>query len=284
MKPKFKMEFEAIGTHWYIESSDGLVVQREIHDKIDVLDKTWSRFRDDSLVAKMSKKAGKYDIEPSDMQMMRLYEKLYSLTDGLVTPLIGQTLVDAGYDKDYSLQQKRIVSKPLSWDKVIELSDNHITIKQPGLLDVGAVGKGYVIDQVASIIQSDDYIVDAGGDIRVGAQMKRIGLENPSDSNQLIGYADIQNKSICGSSQMRRKWSNWSHIVNPASLKPVDEIIAVWAIADSAMVADGLSTALFFVAPYKLRSLTEFEYCIIYKDGRLESYGDSFTIFKEGGA
>src|SRR5690348_14240178 len=96
--------FDAIGTAWTIEifeplsASQRSQLEQAIMRRIGQYDKDYSRFRDDSLIAAMSKKAGKYTLPDDAKPLFELYRQLYEATGGAVTPLIGQTLSDAGYD------------------------------------------------------------------------------------------------------------------------------------------------------------------------------------------
>ena len=98
------MEFEAIGTHWKIqihdEISDSLRsdIFALVHKRIAEYDKNYSRFRSDSLVTEMSKQIGVYTLPNDAKPMFDLYEQLYRLTNGSVTPLIGNLLEESGYD------------------------------------------------------------------------------------------------------------------------------------------------------------------------------------------
>jgi thiamine biosynthesis lipoprotein len=47
-------------------------------------------------------------------------------------------------------------------------------------------------------------------------------------------------------------------------------VAAVWAVAGTTRLADGLTTALYFASPARLRETFEFEYAMVYTDGRLE--------------
>ncbi len=275
-------EFEALGTHWFIGpllSSDMIA---GILLRLDAIDKVWSRFSDTSMVAAMSQKAGLYTLSSGDRGLMEWYKALYDATAGKVTPLIGQTISDAGYDKTYSLKPKSKITQTPDWDSVIGLDGNTLIIKQPWLLDVGAAGKGYAVDEVFELLGADNLLVDGSGDIRVGNEQAQIGLEDPFDSSKIIGVADIKNASICGSAINRRKWGEWSHVIDPTTSRSVDGIVATWVVSDSAMHADGLSTALFFVKPGSLSHLGPFEYCIVHLDGSIEaSSGGMITIFTE---
>ncbi len=273
-----KFEFEAIGTHWQIDIYETLSPEKEadvltqVKERIDVFDKNYSRFRADSLVTEMSEKAGEYVLPEDAEDMMDIYKKLFVLTGGLLTPLIGQVMVDSGYDAKYSLQQSRELEKPLSWDDALLYSHPNLTVKKPVLLDFGAAGKGYLIDLVGEVLEQNgvkDFCIDAGGDIlhkRTEETPLRVGLENPEDFSQVIGTCNLSNKSLCASAGSRRKWQNFHHIINPEILSSPRDILGTWVVADSTLVADALATSLFFVSPQILSPQYDFEYVILYSD------------------
>ena len=184
---KHKHSFEAIGTSWTIEGDD--IDIEKIKARIAEFDKNYSRFREDSLVWKM-RTPGEYTLPDDAKKMFDLYQKLYLLTDGKMTPLIGTVMEQAGYDKDYSLVEKKLHTPPL-WDDAIEYDFPKLTIKQPILIDVGAIGKGYLIDIVGELIEGN-YVIDAGGDIKVKGITLTIGLENPDNTNQVVNTIEIK--------------------------------------------------------------------------------------------
>src|ERR1035437_6663987 len=105
--------FEGIGTKWQIDIEKELSKEKEaeilslIKNRIDMFDKNYSRFRDDSLVTKMSKEGGTFLLPEDAKKMLILYYDLYKITDGFFTPLVGNLLSEAGYDAKYSLQPKQ---------------------------------------------------------------------------------------------------------------------------------------------------------------------------------
>lgn len=269
------LKFEAIGTPWSIETASKLpdALQQKIHERIELFDKTYSRFRDDSLVAKLSE-PGTYTFPDDAEPLLNFYHKLYIATEGSVTPLIGKALEQAGYDASYSLKPKakKIAATP-KWDTAMKWTENTVEIKQPVVLDIGAAGKGYLIDIIAELLEAHDivhYTIDASGDIRHRSRtMEKIGLEDPRDSSRVVGTAHIKNTSLCASAINRRKWGDWHHVIDARTGRPVNHVIAVWVIADSTMIADGLATALFFVPPGMLKNW-EFQSVRLFTDGRIE--------------
>jgi thiamine biosynthesis lipoprotein len=276
--------FEAIGTAWWIGIYSRLAdsslqqLQKLVAARIETFDLTYSRFRPDSVVTKISKVAGTYQLPADSKLLFDMYRKLYDATDGLVTPLIGQVLSNAGYDANYSLRPGTL-STPPSWDSMLSFNDGQLTTTEPVLLDFGAAGKGYLVDIIAELLQAHGvtlFCVDAGGDMlcRGLGEPLQIGLENPVNSDELLGTVALQEGAICGSASNRRKWSGYHHIMNPQSLRPVDDIRAAWVTAPTALVADGLATALFFVPPEKLTNDFTYSYCIVRADNGLVCASD----------
>jgi len=215
-------------------------------------------------------------------KILSIYKKVYDATDGLVTPLIGQVLVDAGYDANYSLIPKNLV-KPLSWEEVLDWHKPVLKIKKPELLDFGAGGKGYLVDIVSEILESfrvNEYCVDAGGDMRQRGEALAVGLEHPEDLESVIGVAKLTNKSLCGSAGNRRKWANYNHVINPETLTSPKDILAIWTLADDTLTADILTTALSFVSPSVLQKHFKFDYLMFRADHTIEkSSGFDAEVF-----
>jgi len=257
-----------------------------VTDRIEAFDKHYSRFRPDSLISEMAQRPGTYKLPADAKPLLDLYAHMYGLTDGAMTPLIGQLLTDAGYDAFYSLEPGPLRPVP-AWDDVLEYKFPNLTLKKPALLDVGAAGKGYLVDIIAELIAGrgiKSFCIDAGGDIvqrDAGSRPLRVGLEHPGVTGHVIGVATITNQSLCGSAGNRRAWGAFNHIMDPHSRTSPKHIKALWVIADTALLADALATCLFFVSPAKLARYT-FEYAIVYQDYSLgRSPGFPATFFTE---
>jgi len=273
--------FEAIGTSWKIDIIDSISstqlekIQKAIQDRIEVYDRTYSRFRSDSVITQLAKKSGKYILPDDAKELFTLYHTLYTLTDGTFTPLIGDVLIDAGYDAQYSLQTKKL-HRPHKWEDMFHYTHPALTIKKPTMLDFGAAGKGYLVDIVAQILIKDgitSFCVDGSGDIyyqhKDNAPLQ-VGLEHPENPKQVIGVASITKGSLCGSAGNKRRWGGFHHIINPHTLTSPEDILAIWVVAADAFHADALTTCLFFVTPEKMQKYFSFEYVIVKSDYTLD--------------
>jgi len=268
--------FEVFGTQWAIETNSELdfSLKQTIQNRIDAFDKVYSRFRPDSLVTEISKTAGEYVFPADAKALFEFYKNIYALTAGKVTPLIGDVISRAGYDAHYSFKAQP--QKPVeAWDDVLNWNGLTLTTTKPVLLDVGAAGKGYMVDILAAILDEllvSGYVIDASGDLRHKGNSKNVvGLEHPLEPGKVIGAVEVSNRSLCASASNRRAWGEgMHHIFDPDELAPTKEIIATWVIADEAMMADGLATALFFVDAHRLSGAYDFEYVRMFADGSVQ--------------
>ena len=270
--------FEAIGTTWEVEAVQiTQIIKDKVLARIEEFDQAYSRFRSDSLVTVMSYEAGIYTLPDDAKPMMDLYRDLYKVTKGLVTPLIGRALSDAGYDAQYSFAKKDMYPSP-AWNESLDYKFPKLVIKKPVLLDFGALGKGYLVDIIGELLIKngiEQFIINAGGDILVKGQTAQVALEHPLDPSQAIGIADIVSQSICGSAGNRRAWGEFTHIIDPKNLSSPTQYSAVWAVAGSAMLADAMTTALYFTSPEVLHKRYNFEYALLSKELSLE-YSQNF--------
>ncbi|HVV25958.1 MAG TPA: FAD:protein FMN transferase [Candidatus Saccharimonadales bacterium] len=277
--------FEALGTRWNIqlmepvESEAWSDLLKKIRRRIEVFDKTYSRFRADSWVSEVSRRAGNYQLPPDGYALLHFYEQLYQATDGKVTPLIGQTMAAAGYDAQYSFVPGEL-QRPARWEAALAYNSRQLTVRQPALLDFGAAGKGYLVDIIGELIEQAgvrSYLINAGGDIRhrsAQAEALDIGLENPLNTSEALGIARLNNQSLCASAGSRRQWGKFHHIIDPVELRSPRRVLASWTIAGDTMTADGLATALFFAEPAALQKRFSFSYAVLYKDMSLRRSPD----------
>lgn len=211
---------------------------------------------------------------PDAVDLFTLYEKLYRATDAAVTPLVGAALESLGYDRAYTLRPSATPAPVPAWDDAFAWDGRALTTMRPVTVDVGAAGKGYLVDILGALLREaghTHYLVDGSGDLlHAGADAARIALEHPLDASKAIGVATIRNRALCASASNRRAWAGMHHIIDPATGLPTRNVIAAWAIADTALVADGLATALFFVSADRLRGVADFQYVRMFSNGRIE--------------
>ena len=243
--------------------------------RIEVFDLTWSRFRSDSLVSRIAQTPGVWEFPADAAALFETYRRLYIATSGSVSPLVGGALDALGYDRTYSLRATGEPGSVPNWDEAISWDGRSLTTINAVSIDVGAAGKGYLVDIICELLVADGHshaIVDGSGDIRqFGPDPIRVALEHPLDPTKAIGIAIVGNQSICASASNRRAWGDGlHHVVDAITGLPTRNVIATWAIAATALEADGLATALFFTAPDRLAQEFDFTFVRMLSDGLVE--------------
>jgi len=250
-------------------------VVEQIAARVEAFDRTYSRFRDDSLVSAIAATPGTYRFPDDAAELFELYRRLYEATDAAVSPLVGRTLESMGYGRGYSLRPEAERAPVPRWEDSLAFADGVLTTLRPLVLDVGAAGKGYLVDIVGRLLVAagiDGFAIDASGDIlHAGDRPIRVALEHPRDATKAVGVVDLMGAALCASASNRRSWGEGlHHIIDATTGLPADHVIATWAIAATALEADGLATALFLADPARLARDFDFDYVRMFANGRIE--------------
>lgn len=283
---RFVFTFEAIGTRWEIETREplGFQLKQRILERIEQFDATYSRFRQDSLVSRVAaaSNGGRFVFPDDSVALFDLYDRLHIATARAVDPLVGRDLELLGYDRTYSLtsasefvRAEAHARERVTWSKDILRDGTLIVTRRPLVIDVGAAGKGYLVDIVSEILREGgftEFVVDGSGDLRhSGDSVLRVGLEHPFDPSLVVGAANLKNRALCASAVNRRAWGDGlHHVLDARTGILVRDVVATWVVADETATADGLATALFFTSGHHLAKFFRFSYVRMFADGRAE--------------
>jgi thiamine biosynthesis lipoprotein len=275
---------DALGTQWEIATGEPDDPLRQlIRERIDDFERTYSRFRDDSLVAHIAAahEGGRFAFPDDSTALFELYDRLYEATAGAVDPLVGRSLELLGYDGTYSLTPAPAAVREAEalarrkWSSDVIREGTTVITHAPLVVDVGAAGKGYLVDLVSEVLRTagvTDYVIDGSGDLRHSGQSPiRVGLEHPFDPALVIGVSNLRDAALCASAVNRRAWADGlHHLLDARTGNPVHDVVATWVVAEDAATADGLATALCVTAPEKLAETFSFAYVRMFADGRAE--------------
>ncbi|MGA1871145.1 MAG: FAD:protein FMN transferase [bacterium] len=163
-------------------------------------------------------------------------------------------------EESVRLARKRVNYKWIELDK----EKSSLSLKREGMsLDLGAVAKGYSIDQAACVLKRFGIsagIINAGGDLMLFGQKPgngpwNIGIQHPRKKNSLIENLRITDKAIVTSGDYERYFiinnKRYHHILDPGTGWPAWGCQSVSIIAPSAMIADIIATAVFVLGPEK---------------------------------
>jgi thiamine biosynthesis lipoprotein len=244
-------EFEALGTHWWIESLDKPITPKQkqvVANEVGRFSSQYSRFDNKSLITQLNNK-GFINNPPDEMvKMFKFAKRIHQETDGIFNIFVGGILESLGY----GTKSSGLINIQNIWGKV-EISKKHIKIPDDTRVDFGGFGKGWLIDNLASLIQANgikNFIINGGGDIYVKSLSAiEFALENPTDPSKSLGTTMISVGALAASSTLKRSWDNNGqtihHIIDPRKGTSADSsTIASYVKADSALIADVAATCL----------------------------------------
>ena len=139
-------------------------------------------------------------------------------------------------------------------------ADYTVELASPVQIDLGGVGKGFALDQMAELLREwsiDTALVHGGFSsvlaLSAPAGMKGwpVTLSNPGERKQTLAYLHLQGRAVSGSGLKKGQ-----HIIDPRTAKPVEGKCAAWACAPDAATADALSTAFMVMSPDEIE-----QYC-----------------------
>lgn len=282
----FRWEFEAIGTRWNVDTVGELsaATRAEVTALIEAFDQAWSRFRDDAQIAPLAEAPGSIPAPMDASPMLDLYGELSEATSGAVNPLVGAALAHRGYDAHYGFVDRGAQPAPAGWRDLLTWCDGDLAVREAATIDIGALGKGRLVDRVLDLLVAHDAVVgpvtvDAGGDIALRGS-ERIALEHPYDTTRAIGVWQVTDAALCASATQRRAWpgadgGGLHHVLDARTGEPVRTIAATWAVARDAMTADAAATALFFDGGPRFAHSHAVAWVRMTTDGRLEWSPDS---------
>jgi thiamine biosynthesis lipoprotein len=177
-------------------------------------------------------------------------------TDGAFDPTIGATLEHLGFATNYrsgAVVNSGVDASGLSY-RVVRLDRRRRTIllRRPLVLDLNAVCKGLAIDLAARELgEYPDVSVEAGGDLFVrghnaAGEPWRVGIQHPRADGLLAHTFSLTEGAVCTSGDYERRAPGAGaegHILDGRTHQPVVDLASVTVVAQTAMAADGLSTA-----------------------------------------
>ena len=136
-------------------------------------------------------------------------------------------------------------------------------------IHLGGIGKGYAVDRAAVILRArglSDFLIQSGGDLYVaglndGAPWK-LGIADPRGTGgQTFATLELSNGTLSTSGDYERFFIEngirYHHLLDPDRGTPAAGSRSVTIVADSAMLADVLSTGVFVLGPEAGMALLE---------------------------
>src|SRR6185437_9220000 len=232
------------------------------------VDRTCSRFRDDSDLVRANRSAGRWvSVDRILVLAVETAVEAAVSTAGLVDPTLGASLAALGYDRDFEALTpvpEAPENSPLSptalpatvvpqaWREIELEPAGAIRVPAGVALDLGATGKAFAADLIARSVPAQagtDLIISLGGDVAVG-YLDRAALRDwpVSVAEQLEGaelpeaeVVFIRAGGIATSSVTKRRWLHDGravhHLLDPRTHRPVEQTWRTATVAATSCVA-----------------------------------------------
>ena len=265
-----RIQFRAMGTDMLLCVDNGWehppVEMADVPNWFEEWEQALSRFRVNSELSRLNHANGQpVAVSETLWQVFHAVLDAERKTGGLVTPTVGNAVIEVGYDRDFSqlagqnldpVESAPALVSPLemlSWDEATR------TIYLPTAvhLDFGGIAKGWAAEQIVQQFKHHGAVLmNCGGDIALsGATLDgspwEIGVFKPFDraSNYVEMLYFDQPCGVATSATDLRRWVQGSvirhHIINPRTgLPALSDVISATVIAPTAMDAEAVAKAV----------------------------------------
>lgn len=255
-----KLEFRAMGCQILvaIDSPQKPAELERVPDWFESWEQGFSRFRLDSELSLVNRRAGiPTQVSQDFADVFAITLEADRISGGMVTPVILDSLLQAGYDQSFDLlapQQAFSYAEPiLCLPRLSEINWEATTrtiCTPPDLhLDFGGIVKGWAAHQtVERLKEYGPVLVDAAGDIAVSGlqsdgQPWLIGVADPFNPSENLELLQMQRGGVATSGRDRRRWlqgSRWNHhIIDPRTGAPAEtDVLTATVVAPSAIQAE----------------------------------------------
>jgi FAD:protein FMN transferase len=301
--------FDAMGSHVRLligEPGPGMPPAAEAAERarelIAEFDAGLSRFKPDSELCALN--ADRRERVPASALLraaVRAGIEAAERSGGLVDPTLADEIESAGYiasragmsgaplaDALAEAPERRPAApSPAARWREFEVDEEAGTItRPPGVrFDTGGAGKGLAADLVAERLRGySRFIVDCGGDIRIGGadalvHPYEVHVEHPL-TGERAHVLRLNNGGVATSGLNVRIWRDADgrfahHLLDPASGRPAwTGLVGVTALGDTAVEAETFSKAALLSGPERGREvLSERGGLLVHDDGRVEPVG-----------
>lgn len=227
--------------------------------RITLLERCWSRFRQDSELNYLNAQAGRGPVEVShDLAVLveRMVEA-WSWTQGAFDPTVLRAMEALGYDRNFSdIPTYGPSALPITLVRAAGMADvkvrgHHVTLPAHVGVDPGGIGKGLAADIIAEELMNagpTGVLINLGGDARAlgtyAGEPWEIGIQDDrQDAAPIIAERHLNDNGVATSSTLRRRWQGRHHLIDPATGAPTaSDVVQATVIAPTAWQAEAMAT------------------------------------------
>lgn len=238
-----------------------------IENEAQRLERLLSRFLPESDISRINRSAGvkREKISSETYEILSRAVECSAISQGLFDITIGPLADLWDYKQASEPPAKNKIEGVLHLvnykDLELDAAQRTAGLKSSGQsVDLGGIGKGFASDRFMEIFKEygvTSAFSNIGGNVSTLGNKPdgwpwRVGIRHPRQKG-LIGAVEVTGKAVVTSGDYERYFLDmegrrFHHILNPITGYPAESgLVSVTVVADSAMTADALSTAVFVV-------------------------------------
>jgi thiamine biosynthesis lipoprotein len=264
MRQRFTFRAMAAEHEILVDAADASLARAAVDAAIaDVqrIERKYSRYRDDSVVAEINASAGVREVAVDDetAALLRYADQCFRLSEGRfdITSGVMRRAWHFGADPPRVPTQDEIdrLLPLVDWSSVA-FDSAAIRLPRAGMqIDLGGIGKEYAADRAAAILADrgiDRALVNLGGDVRAlgapsDASAWRVGIQHPRKPEGVaVASVEIRDGAVATSGDYQRYFDvagrRYCHVIDARTGWPVHHWQSVSTIAPLAVVAGSCST------------------------------------------
>lgn len=246
-----------------------------VRTEVQRLDRVFSNYRDDSVLASLHTSGREEPVPvPDEFVALTLESKrLTGITAGAFDITVG-ALVElwksAGRTGEPPSEEARLRAMGCRGYGALRFAEGRAELRSACVkLDYGAIGKGYAVDRVVAILRAAGItsgLLDFGGNIYAlgappGGKGWEVGVRDPGGGEAPIAVLRLRDMAVATSGDYERYVTvggrRYSHIVDPRTGEPAEQVASSTVVAAKAATADALSTAFSVLGEGAARELEE---------------------------
>jgi thiamine biosynthesis lipoprotein len=212
--------------------------------------------------------------------MLTQAKEVSRATDNIFSLFIKEALEEKGYGEQIGTPSAEFLLKNPSITSDFVISKTSITLIGSKGVDLGGIGKGYLIDMLVDILKKEFslqyFLINGGGDIYVSSnngEAVELYLEHPTNEDEYIAKILLKDSAFCCSSSFKRRWQKDGKMVNHFITSTTDVWSASYLIGPTATTTDMYATVFCICAQNetqleKFSTISHVEYFVIKNDGK----------------
>ena len=235
-------------------------------DEFDRVDRLLSHYRRDSPLSRLNREAAKgpVAVPPELREVLSECLRWSRESDGAFDVTVGPLMKAWGFFRD----EGRVPDDP-EIARVLEVvgyrhvaldrEAGTVSFDRPGVeLDLGGIGKGYAVDRVVALLRQRGIVsalVNLGGSsvyglgTPPGKTFWEVGIQDPTRPGETALTVELRDRALSVSGGYARFFEErgvtYAHILDPRTGRPVQGVLSVAILSDSATDGDALDNVLF---------------------------------------